>query len=145
MAGTIAGTIDDEQRFARVGQRDHQRMIAPLSFVIDVHAFFALAGGFHHRAIGVDHRLPRKTRRLLLPDLQPRLVEQRPSDDQSAAVVEATAEVTRRGRVRESRCSQGIQVRFFVAAEFQMIQGTFRRPASCRRCSARGPIRCTAR
>ena len=32
-------------------------MVSPLALVVDVHSLFALAGGFHHRAVGVNDRL----------------------------------------------------------------------------------------
>src|ERR1035438_3347767 len=47
MTGTIAGTIDDAQDFARVGQAEEQNLITPAAVVADVHAFFALTVGAH--------------------------------------------------------------------------------------------------
>ena len=57
VAGPIAAAVDHEQRLARVGQREDQRVITPLALVVDVHALLALAGGLDHRAVGVEDRL----------------------------------------------------------------------------------------
>ena len=45
MGRTIAGAIDDAERFAGVGQGNKKGMIAPGAVVSDVHAQLALAGG----------------------------------------------------------------------------------------------------
>ena len=50
----IAGTVDETQHLAGVGQRDEQRMVTPDAVVGDVHAEFALAGRGHERAISVE-------------------------------------------------------------------------------------------
>ena len=70
VAGPIAAAVDHEQRLARVGQREDQGVIAPLALVVDVHALFALASGFDHRAVAVDDRLREELLRLLPPDLR---------------------------------------------------------------------------
>ena len=64
----IAGTIDDAQQFAGVGQGDDQGMITPGAVVGDVHALLALAGGGHQRAVGIEDGLVKETVGLLLPD-----------------------------------------------------------------------------
>ncbi len=46
VAWPIATTVDDEQRFASVGQRDDQRMVAPLTFVVDADALLLFARRF---------------------------------------------------------------------------------------------------
>ena len=86
VAGPVPGPIDDEQRFARVGQREDQRVIAPLAIVVDVHALLALAGGFDHRAVGIDDRFVEERLGLLPPDLQPRGVEHSLQADRCAAM-----------------------------------------------------------
>ena len=43
MTRSIAAPIDDVQCFSRVGQRHHQRVIAPFAFVIDVDTLLAFA------------------------------------------------------------------------------------------------------
>ena len=50
-------------------------MIAPLAFVVDVHALFALAGGGDHRAVAVDAGFVEEFVGLLLPDFHASLVE----------------------------------------------------------------------
>lgn len=40
MARPIAAAVGDEQGLASVGQRDNQRMVAPLSLVVDADACF---------------------------------------------------------------------------------------------------------
>ena len=98
VAGPIAAAIDNEQRLARVGQREHQRMIAPLAFVVDVHALFALAAGLDHRAVGLQDRLVEERRRLLPPDLQADRVEDR-LQTKDGGRVEAAAIVAGGGRI----------------------------------------------
>ena len=53
----IAGPVDQAQDFARVGQGQHQHVIAPGAVVGDVHALLALAGGFDQHAVHVQNRL----------------------------------------------------------------------------------------
>ena len=66
--GPIAGTIDDAQNLAGVGQGDDQRMITPDAVVGDVHAGFALAGGGHERAVGVEDGLLEEAGGLVPPN-----------------------------------------------------------------------------
>ena len=75
VAGTIAAAIEQIQRLGRVGQRDQQRMVAPLGFMIDVHSGFALAVRLGHRAIAVDDRFLEERLGLLPPHLEPGFVE----------------------------------------------------------------------
>ncbi len=121
VARAVAAAIDDVQRLARIGQRHHQRMVPPLSFVIDIDAFLALAGRLHHRAIGLNHRLVKEGRRLFLPHTQPDRVERlHQSPDRHR--IETTAKVTRRSRVRNPLDTERIQVDFVIPSQFQMIQ-----------------------
>ena len=121
VAGPVAAAIDHAQRLARVGQRKDQRMITPLALVIDVHALLALAGGLHHRAVGVDDGFLEERLGLLPPDLQPRGVEDRLQAEDGGRI-EAAAEVARRGRVGDAAGTQGVEVRFVVAQQFQVFQ-----------------------
>jgi hypothetical protein len=70
----ITWAVHDPQHFAAVGQRHNQWVVAPFTAVRDVHAFFALASGRDHGAVGVDLGLGKETDRLPLPDLKPRLI-----------------------------------------------------------------------
>jgi hypothetical protein len=69
--------------------------------VVDVHALFALAGRFDHRAVRIDDRFLEEVDWLLAPHLRASLVE---DVLQGADVidVEPTAEVTCRRRVRDA-------------------------------------------
>ena len=75
MTGPGAAAIDNIQRLARIGQRDHERMIAPLAFVVDVHAALALAGRLDHRTVGFEDRFVEEFGRLLSPDFHANFVE----------------------------------------------------------------------
>ena len=101
MAGAVAAAVEQVQRLARVGQRDHQRMIAPLAFVVDVHALFALAGGGDHRTVAVDAGFVKELVGLLLPDFHASLVEDILQTVDRVGV-KAAAEVARRCRIRNA-------------------------------------------
>src|SRR6185369_1771393 len=64
----ITRAVDQPQDFVSVGQGDHQGMIAPGAIVSDVHAFFAVAGGFDQRAIDVENGLLKEGGGLLPPN-----------------------------------------------------------------------------
>ena len=96
-------------------------MVAPLAFVIDVDALFALAAGFDHRPVGVDDRFLEEGRRLLAPHLPPRGVEDL-HQHVDRGEVEAPAEVARRGRVGNPPRAQGVQIRLVITPQFQVLQ-----------------------
>ena len=73
--GSIAGTIDQIEGFAGVGQRHDQRVIAPDAVVADVHALLALSRGDRQSAIDVENGFGAKRVRLRSPDLAPSLVD----------------------------------------------------------------------
>ena len=140
VAGPIAAAIDHEQRLARVGQREDQRMIAPLALVVDVHALLALAGGFDHRAVGVEDGFLEERLRLLPPDLQPRGVEDRlQAEDVGRRRSGGRSRPPWSGR--ECGGPPGRRGTPRRCAAVPDAPGTFRRPAGCRRCSARGRSR----
>src|SRR5215217_5662029 len=73
---TVSAAVDDEERLASVGERDHEWVIAPDPLVRKVHALLALTRSADERAVGID------TRRLLgqrtaahLPDPDARVVD----------------------------------------------------------------------
>ena len=63
----VAAAVDQEQRLRGVGQRDHQRMIAPGAVVGDVDALLALGVGGDEGAVDVDDRLGEEAGGLLRP------------------------------------------------------------------------------
>ena len=99
--GAVAAAVDQEQRLGGVGQRDDQRVVAPLPVVGDIHALLAPAVGGGDRAVGVDERLLEEVGGLLLPDPQPGLVEgvHQPLD---VGLGEAAAEVPGGGGVGDA-------------------------------------------
>lgn len=121
MAGPVAAAIDHEQRFTCVGQRNDQWMITPLAFVIDVHALFALAGGLDHCAVGIDHGFIEERSWLLPPDLQSYDVED-VLQTEDGGIIEAPAEVARRGRIGNASSAEGVEVRLVIAEQFEMFQ-----------------------
>jgi hypothetical protein len=132
VAGAVAGTVYHIQRFGGVGQREQQRVVAPLALMIDVHALLALARGLDHRAVGLDNRLLEKRLRLLSPDLQPRSVEDLHQAD-DVVYLEAAAEVAHRGRVgNATRPTRRGTLRRF--ADIPNAPSTRRPPIDCRRC-----------
>ncbi len=96
-------------------------MVAPLAFVVDIHALFALAGGLGHRAVGVEDGFREECFGLLPPDLQPRSVEDRLQAEDGCRV-EAAAEVARRGRIGNAAGAQGVEVGLVVPQQFQVFQ-----------------------
>ena len=121
VARPVAGAVDDIQRLGRVGQGDEQGMVAPLALVADVHALFALACGFDHRAVALNDRLPEERLGLLPPDFQPCRVEDfHQADD--VAEAEAAAEVAGRSRIGDAAGTQGVHVRLVAAQQFQVFQ-----------------------
>lgn len=95
-------------------------MVSPLSLVIDVHPFFALASGLHHGAIGIDSGFLEELLRLAFPDLEADIVKQ---VHQSLHVHagEAAAEITCRGRIGDASSPQGIQIGFVLATKLQVV------------------------
>ena len=123
MAGPVATPVDYEQRFARVGQGKHQGMIAPLPLVVDVHAFLALSGRLHHRAVTLDHRLVEEGAGLLRPDLPADAVEDGLQTEDSN-LVEAAAEVAGGGGIGNATRPQGVQVGTVATKQLQVFQAS---------------------
>ena len=121
VARSVTAAIDDEQCPLRVGQRYHQRMVAPLSLEVDVDSLFAFAGGFYHRSVGFDNGFLEERLGLLSPDFLSCFVE-----DIHQLVdrgpVEASTEVTGGSWIGNALRTEGIEVVFIVASQFQMFQ-----------------------
>ena len=119
--GAVAAAVDQEQRLGGVGQRDDQRVVAPLPLVGDVHALLAPAVGGGQRAVGVDERLVEEVVGLLLPGPEPGLVEgvHQPLD---VGLGEAAAEVPGGGGVGDALGPEGVEVDLVVAPDLQVLQ-----------------------
>jgi hypothetical protein len=118
----IAAAIEQEQGFSRIGQRDQERMVAPLAVVADVHSLLALGVGLRDGAIGVQDRLIEKLVRLLSPDPQPRFIDGVHQREDIGLGSEAAAEVPGGGRVWDSFGSQSIEVNRIVASQFEVFE-----------------------
>ena len=123
LAGAVAATIEDVERFARVSQGHEQGMIAPNAVVGDVHALLALAVGFHHGSVGVDDGLVEELLRLLAPDAHASFVEHL-LQHVDLTRIEASAEVARGGRVGDPPCSQSVKIGLVVSQQFEVLQAS---------------------
>ena len=117
----IAGAVDDAEHLAGVGQRDDQRVIAPGAVVGDVDALLAAGAGGDEGAVDVDDGLVEELGRLLLPDLEPGLIE---DVLQGLDVVggEAAAEVAGGGGVGDAVGAQGVEEDVVVAPQFDVVE-----------------------
>jgi hypothetical protein len=123
MRRPIAGTIEHAQDLARVGQRHHERMVTPDAVVGDVHTDLALAGRLHERAIHVDACQFEEYRRLPSPDTLPNVIA---DVDQGMHVrsAETSAEIAGGRRIRNALSTEGIEVDFILATQFQILQAS---------------------
>jgi len=138
----VPAAIDQVQRLAGVGQRDHQRVIAPLALVRDIHPLLALPIGRRQRTVGVDRRLLQEPLGLSPPYPQADLVD-RLHQRHNVRYVEPPAEapaVVGSGIVLAANPSNTPR----CCAGARCPPGTSHRPECCRRCSAHGPTRGTA-
>ena len=119
--GPVAAAVDQEQRLGGVGQRDHQRVVAPHPVVRDIHPLLAPAVAGGERAVGVDERLVEEVLGLLLPGPEPGLVEDG-HQLLDIALGEAAAEVPGGGRVGDASGPEGVEVDLVVAADFEVLQ-----------------------
>src|ERR1019366_10643666 len=96
-------------------------MITPLTVVGDVHAGFAFAGGFGHGAIHVNTGQFEELRRLPSPDALADLVE---DADEGGDVrrSKTSTEIAGRGRIGNALGTQGVELEFVLAAQFQILQ-----------------------
>ncbi len=121
MGRTAPGAVHQEQGFASVGERDEQRMVAPQTLVMVVHARLALSRRWGWRPIRLDHRLLEERLVLHRPDTETNFV------DGLHQVVhvqsrEAPTEVAGRRRVRDSGRSQDIQVLQIVSQPLKILE-----------------------
>ena len=121
LRGAIAATIEQIQRFGRVGQRDDQRVVTELAVVGEVHASFALGIAGHDAAVGLDDRLGEELGRLLGPDPQPRLID-RVHQVEDIGWGEAAAEVPLGGRVGDAFGTQGVEIDLVIAPQFEVLE-----------------------
>ena len=122
MRGPVAAAVDDEERFARVGQRDQERVVSPDPLEREVHPRLALAERGHDRAVGVDARgLGREVTLAPRPDGDARLVDdaQEPPD---RVGVEPAAEVAGGGRVGDRLGAEHVEERGVVAADLDVVE-----------------------
>ena len=119
--GAIAAAIDQVERLAGVGQRDHQGMIAPGAVVGDVDPLLALGVGADDGAIDIHDRLAEEVRGLLGPDPQPRGIDGfHQSDDVRS--LEPTAEIARGGGVGDAVGVEGIKKDSVVAPQLDVFE-----------------------
>ena len=120
LRGAVAATVDQVKRLGRVGQRDHQGMIAPRAVVGDVDTFLALGVGGDKRAVPLDDRLGKELGGLLGPDPPPRFVNGI-HQLQDLGLIETTAEVPGRGRVGNALGAHGIEIDLVVTPQFDVL------------------------
>ena len=120
LGGAVATAIEQVKRFGRIGQRDHQRMVAILPVIGEIHPLFALGITGHEATIGLEDRLGEELGWLLGPDPQPRLVD-RGHQGQDVVLGETAAEVAGGGRVRDALGSQRVEVDLVVAPQFEVL------------------------
>ena len=117
----IAGTIDEAQNLAGVGQGDDQGMVTPDAVVGDVHAEFALAGGGHERAIGVEDGQLEEAGGLVPPNADADIV----IDILQGIDVgrgEASAEIAGGGWIGDALGAQSVEIIDIVTSEFDVLQ-----------------------
>jgi len=118
--GAVAAAVGQEQRLGGVGQRDHQRVVAPGPVVGQVDALLAGRVGADDRAVGVDDRLIEEPLGLLSPDPEPGLVDG-VHQVQDVAQAEPAAEVPGRGGVGDPHGAQGVEVDLVVAPQLEVL------------------------
>src|SRR6202789_3255334 len=120
LRGAIAATIEQEQRFRRIGQRNQERMVTVLAVVGEIHFLFALGIAGHDGAIGVHDCLVEELGRLLAPDPHAGSIDAvHQADD--IGLRETAAEVPGRGRVRDSFGSQRVEINLIVAPQLEVL------------------------
>ncbi len=117
----IPRPVDQAQDFPRMGQRQHQGVIAPGAVVGDVHALFALTCRGHQGAVHVQRRLLEEGVRLPSPDLDAPGIED-VQQRQHVGAAEASAEVARGGWIGDAARAQGIEEHLVVAPQFDVLQ-----------------------
>jgi hypothetical protein len=121
VTGTIAGTIDDAQDFAGVGQADEQGMITPGVVVGDVHASFALAVRARQGAVGINASLVEKIVGLLLPEFHACVIEN-VLEEVDFVGVETSAIIAGGGGIGNALGAEGIEKGGVVTAQFDVLE-----------------------
>jgi len=121
VTGTAGRAVDDEQRFLSVGQGHQQGVVAPDAIVGQVHALLALPGRPHQGAIGLDEGVLQEGVGLLLPDLDPLLVDNA-LQRVDVGGVEAAQEIPGGGGIGDALGTQDIEIGFVVAEQLQVLQ-----------------------
>ena len=96
-------------------------MIAPGAVVGDVHALFALAGGFDQKTIHVDAGLLEEGGGLVSPHAQAGVVDQ-VEQRVNAVLGKPPTEIASRGGIGDTACAQGIEEHLIVAEQFQILE-----------------------
>ena len=104
-----------------VGQRDHQRGVAPNAFVGKSHPAFAFPASRRNRAVGINQGLAQKALGLLLPNPLPhRAGDLHQIED--VRLRKATSKISAGGRVRNALGAQPIEEGFIIAPQFNVLQ-----------------------
>ena len=120
--GPVAAAVDDEERLARVGQRDQERVVSPHALERQVHPLLALPERGHDRPIGVDPcGLLRQVTSAPLPDRQARLVDDAHEPSHGLAI-KPTTEVRSGRRIRDRLGAEHVQERRVVAADLDVVE-----------------------
>ena len=119
--GAVAGAVDDAEHLAGIGQRDDQRVIAPGAVVGDVDALLAAGAGGDERAVDVEDGLVEEAGGLLLPELDPRLIED-VLEGLDVLGREATAEVAGGGGVGDAVGAEGVEEDDIIASQFDVVE-----------------------
>src|SRR6476660_3099586 len=98
---TLPGRLTRVEHFVGVGQRDHQRGLAPYSLIGKSHPAFALPESRRNRAVGVDEGLCQKAPGLLPPNPLPHRVGNL-HQIEDIALLKATGEVPAGGWIRNA-------------------------------------------
>ncbi len=120
LRGAVAAAIEQEQWFGGIGQRDQERMVAVLAVVGEVHPLLALGIARHDGAIGVQNRFLEELGGLLGPDPQAGLIDG-VHQGHDIGLSEAAAEVAGSGGIGDALGSQGVEIDFVVAPQFEVF------------------------
>src|SRR6476659_7744515 len=140
MAHDVAGTVDQIEHFVGVGQRDHQRGIAPYSLIGKSHPAFALPESRRNRAVGVDEGLCQKAPGRLPPNPLPHRVGNL-HQIENIALLKATGEVPAGGWIRNALGAQTIEEGLIIAPQFNILQAALPPATRCRSDSTHGRSR----
>src|SRR5690606_3239295 len=122
MRRTISRTIDDEERLPCIGQRNEERVIAPDSFVREVHALLAGSLRRDHGSVRIDSgRLLDELLAESPPNAEASFVDGR-HQSPVCLTVEAAAEVTRCRRIGNRTSTKCIEVAGIVPTKLDVVE-----------------------